>query len=127
MHFVFTHGALHAARDQLHAACGAISRMLRWTASPLTGAFGQHRPWACSVTPIGAAGAVDSCVRSFLVAAWAAREAAVAARELDAGPELLVEPEPDPAVACVRVRACNKWIRDTVAAEPELMQCAHLC
>jgi hypothetical protein len=46
-------------------------------------------------------------VRSFLVAAWAAREAAVAARALDAEPELLVEPEPDPSVVCVcmQVRA----------------------
>ncbi len=61
-------------------------------------------------------GAVDSCVR--LVAAWAAWEAAVAARELDAEPELLVEPEPDPAVACVRVCACKR-VRGAVAAEPE--------
>jgi hypothetical protein len=42
----------------------------------------------------------------------------VAARELDVGPELLVEPEPDPAVACVRVRACKR-IKGAVAAEPE--------
>ncbi len=43
---------------------------------------------------------------ALLVAAWAAREAEVAARELDAEPELLVEPEPDPAVACVRACPC---------------------
>ncbi len=74
------------------------------------------------MTPIGVRPRVlltRVSVRSFLVAAWAARAAAVAARELAAEPdELLVEPEPDPPVACVRVRSCKR-ARDAVAAGPE--------
>jgi hypothetical protein len=118
VHFVFTCGALHVERDQLHAALDSIT----------SGAFGQlqfDEPLEqCLLSLLGdsywgtAAGAVDSCVRFLLVAAWAAREAAVAARELDAEPELLVEPEPDPAVACVRVRPCKR-ARGAAAAEPE--------
>ncbi len=114
----FTCGALHAARDQLHAELDSVT----------SGAFGQlqyDEPLdQVLLSLLGdsywgtAAGAVDLlCVRSFLVAAWAAREAAVASRELDAEPELLVEPEPDPAVTCVRVRACKR-VRGAVAAEP---------
>jgi hypothetical protein len=118
VHFVFTCGALHAARDKLHAELDSVT----------SGAFGQlqyDEPLDQVLLSLlgdsywgAAAGAVDSCVRSFLVAAWAAREAAVAARALDAEPELLVEPEPEPAVACVRVRACQR-VRGAVAAEHE--------
>jgi hypothetical protein len=91
VHFVFTCGALHAARDQLHDALDSIT----------SGAFGQHlydEPLdQVLLSLLGndsywgtTAGVVDSCVRSFLVAAWA--EAAVAARGLDVGPEMLVAP-----------------------------------
>jgi hypothetical protein len=50
--------------------------------------------------------AVDSYVRSFLVAAWAAREVAVAARELAAALEVTLDavPEHQPAPLSVRVR-----------------------
>ncbi len=45
-------------------------------------------------------------------------ELAGRAARYDAEPELLVEPEPDPTVACVSVRACKR-VRGAVAAEPE--------
>jgi hypothetical protein len=48
--------------------------------------------------------AVDSCVRSFLVEAWAARELAVAARGPATVPELEVDLEPEHVPGPVRVR-----------------------
>jgi hypothetical protein len=50
--------------------------------------------------------AVDSCVRSFLVAAWVAREAAVAARGPATVLEVTLDAEPGllPALPSVRVR-----------------------
>jgi hypothetical protein len=92
VHFVFTCGALHAVRDQLYSRLDNITH----------GAFGQlmyDEP--LDIVLLGLLGdtywgtdalAVDSCVRSFLlVAAWAAREAAVAAQ----GPAIVHELEPD--------------------------------
>ncbi len=84
---MFTCGALHAVRDQLYSRLDAIT----------TGAFGQlmcDEPLdtallgflGATTGPRGEqATAVDSCVRSFLVAAWAAREAAVAAHIISLG------------------------------------------
>jgi hypothetical protein len=57
------------------------------------------------------AAAVDSCVRSFLVEAWAARELAVAAR----GPAAVLEVEVDlesehvPGLAWACSGACADW------------------
>jgi hypothetical protein len=48
--------------------------------------------------------AVDSCVRSFLVAAWAARPAAVAAQGPTAVLEVALDAEPEPAPLSVRLR-----------------------
>ena len=105
VHFVFTCGALHAVRDQLYSQLDSITQ----------GAFGQlmyDEP--LDTVLLGLLGgtywgadalAVDSCVRSFLVAAWVAREAAVAARGPAVVPEL--EPDSEPVVhvpGTVRVR-----------------------
>jgi hypothetical protein len=104
----------------------AIGCMLGWTASPLVRLVSLVSS-IMSDEPLGrvlsgllgdscwgaAAGAVDSCVRSFSVAAWEARGAAVAARALAGEPELvLIEPVVEQAVACVRVRG-------VVAAAPD--------
>jgi hypothetical protein len=51
--------------------------------------------------------AFDSCVRSFLVAAWAAREAAVAARGPTAVLEVALDAEPAPTAECSG--ACAGW------------------
>jgi hypothetical protein len=62
--------------------------------------------WACQLGDNywgEQATAVDSCVRSFLVAAWAAREAAVAARGPTAVLEVALDAEPEPAPLSVRV------------------------
>jgi hypothetical protein len=48
--------------------------------------------------------AVDSCVRSFLVAAWAARETAVSAWGPAAVLEVALDAEPEPAPLSVRVQ-----------------------
>jgi hypothetical protein len=103
-HFVFTCGALHAVRDQLYSRLDAIT----------TGAFGQlmyDEPLDTALLGLlgdnywgEQATAVDSCVRSFLVAAWAAREAAVAARGPTAVLEVALDAEPEPAPLSVRVR-----------------------
>jgi hypothetical protein len=82
VHFVFTCGALHAARDQLHAALDSVT----------SGAFGQlqyDEPLdqvllsllGDSYWGTAAGAAVDSCAPFWWRRAWAAREAAVAARE----------------------------------------------
>ena len=102
-HFVFTCGALHAVRDQLYSRLDAIT----------TGAFGQlmyDEPLDTALLGLlgdnywgEQATAVDSCVRSFLVAAWAAREAAVAARGPTAVLEVALDAEPEPAPLSVRV------------------------
>ncbi len=88
-----------------------------------TGAFGQlmydNGHWTLDTALLGLLGGlargtttgwgeqattVDSCVRSFLVAAWAAREAAVAAWGPTAILEVALDAEPEPAPLSVRVR-----------------------
>jgi hypothetical protein len=99
---VFTcgaYGALHAVRDQLYSRLDAIT----------TGAFGQLiYDGPLDTALLGLLGeqatAVDSCIRSFLAAAWAAREAAVAARGPTAVLEVALDAEPEPAPLSVRVR-----------------------
>jgi hypothetical protein len=104
VHFVFTCGALHAVRDQLYSQLDSITQ----------GGFGQlmyDEP--LDVVLLGLLGdaywgaaalAVDSCVRSFLVAAWAARGAAVAARGPAVVPELGSDSEEVLVPVAVRVR-----------------------
>jgi hypothetical protein len=105
MHFVFTCGALHGVRDQLYGRLDDIT----------AGAFGQvmyDEPLETVLLGLlgdaywgPAAPAVDSCVRSFLVAAWEAHEAAVAVHAPSAASELVREPEFEPEVLlALRVR-----------------------
>jgi hypothetical protein len=102
---VFTCGALHAVLDHMYSRLDSIT----------SGAFGQlmfDEP--LDTVLLGLLGnnywgdnapAVDSCVRSFLVEAWAARELAVAARRPATVLEVEVDLEPEhvPGPVCVRV------------------------
>jgi hypothetical protein len=80
---VFTCGALHAVRDHMYSrldgiTSGAFGQLMydEPLDTVLLGLLGDNRDnyWGEKAL------AVDSCVRSFLVEAWAARELAVAAR-----------------------------------------------
>ena len=111
VHFVFTCGALHEVRDRMYdrmdnITSGALGQLMcdESLDTALLGLLGDSY-WGAD------APAVDSCVRSFLVEAWAAREAAVAARGHAAVLELEPDSQPVPAPEPVRVR-----VREPVAA-----------
>jgi hypothetical protein len=103
-HFVFTCGALHAVRAHMYTRLDSIT----------SGAFGQlmfDEPLDTVLLGLlgdsywgDAAPAVDSCVRSFLAEAWAARELAVAARGPATVPELEVDLELEHVPGPMRVR-----------------------
>ena len=101
---MFTCGALHAVRAHMYTRLDSIT----------SGAFGQlmfDEPLDTVLLGLlgdsywgDAAPAVDSCVRSFLAEAWAARELAVAARGPANVPELEVDLESEHVPGPVRVR-----------------------